>query len=173
MHSGKHDPRGWVVVGVEVIHSGRNARSTREWGVATTSASVVTGYMTVPTAHEVMNFFLPHFLCEDVHTLQVYDVRHTKFNVVLSLHSQGKWGHVWSFTGFLCNSDLAGKHLSDPTVLWQLPAKEPKNSIFTVFFLSDHKYAGPAQLSSSGGRGDTFRSECEGHEGVGRGHCER
>ena len=94
MLSGKHDPRGWIVVGAEVIHSGQNVRSTREWGVATTSASAVTSCRTVAAAHEVMNFFLPHFLCKDVHTLRVCDVRHAKFDAVFSLHSQGEWGHV-------------------------------------------------------------------------------
>ena len=90
----KLGPRGSVVVGAEVIHSGWNARSTREWGVATTNAVAVTRCTTVAAAHEVMNFLLPPFLCEDVHTLRVYDVRHAKFDGVLSLHSQGEWGHV-------------------------------------------------------------------------------
>ena len=90
----------------------------------------------VAAAHEVMNFFLPQFLCEDVHTLRVCDVHHTKFDAILSLHNEGQWGHIWSFTGFLCKSNLTGKHPSDPTVLRQLPVREPKNSMFTGFLLT-------------------------------------
>ena len=56
---------GWVVIGAEVLHSSRNARRTRKWGVATNSASAVIGYKTVAaTAHELMKLSICHFLCE-------------------------------------------------------------------------------------------------------------
>ena len=50
-----------------MLHSSQNARTTREWGVATSSASAVTGYRTVTvaaTAHELMKLSICHFLCE-------------------------------------------------------------------------------------------------------------
>ena len=74
-------PRGWVVVGAEVIHSGQNAKSTREWGVATTSASAVTGCRTVAAAHEVMNFFSLILTCETLwlHLLSWYGRRPTSW----------------------------------------------------------------------------------------------
>ena len=45
--SGTHDPRGLVLLGAKVIHSLRNARNTRDWAVAITSASAMRGCRTV------------------------------------------------------------------------------------------------------------------------------
>ena len=42
--------------------------------------------------------------------LRVSDVCHTKFDVVLSLHYEGKWRLVWLYIAFLCKFDLSGKH---------------------------------------------------------------
>ena len=56
---------GWVVMAAEVLQSSRNARRTRKWGVATSSASAVTSYrMVATTAHELMKLSICHFLCE-------------------------------------------------------------------------------------------------------------
>ena len=55
--SGMHGRCGWILVGAEVLHSSRIARRTREWGVATSSASVVRGCRTVAVAPELMNYF--------------------------------------------------------------------------------------------------------------------
>ena len=51
-----------------------------------------------------------------------------------------------------------------------MPAKEPKKVVRTNYFENVHVYAGAARLGSNGGRGVTFKSECEEDEGVGCGH---
>ena len=56
-------PHDWVVMEAEVLHSGPNARRTREWSMATSKASAMTGFRTVAAAHELMKFCLRHFLC--------------------------------------------------------------------------------------------------------------
>ena len=62
------------------------------------------------------------------------------------------------------------KHLSDPTVVSHVPAREPKKVMRTNQLENVHIYLGAARLGSNGGRGVTFKSECKEDEGVGRGH---
>ena len=45
-----------------MLHSGRNARRMREWGVATSSALVVIGCRMVTAAHELMKLSHHHIV---------------------------------------------------------------------------------------------------------------
>ena len=65
---------------------------------------------------------------------------------------------------------MPGKHLSNLTVVRHVPAREPQKVTFTNHFENVHIYARATRLGSNGGRGVTFRLECEEDEGVGRGH---
>ena len=71
---------------------------------------------------------------------------------------------------FLLQSQVPGKHPSDPTVVWHMLVREPKKVVRTNYFENVHVYAGATRLGSNGGRGVTFKSECEDNEGVGCGH---
>ena len=148
--SGMHGPRGWVVVGAEVLHSGRNARRTREWGVATSSASAMIGCRTVAVTHDLMKIFL--LLIFSVRALQFWicDVCHGHFVALLSQHSKGERGHGPRLRHFLSQSDLMGKHPSDPTGLPQLPLRELKNLLFTTFVVGALRFACATRLGTSG-----------------------
>ena len=71
---------------------------------------------------------------------------------------------------FLCYSDMPKKHPSDPSLVRHVPAREPKKVTFMNHFENVHVYVVAARLGSNGGRGVTFRSECEEDEEVGRGN---
>ena len=54
-----------------MLHSGRNARRTRKWGVATSSASAVIDCRMVAAAHELMKLSICHFLCKGADDMRI------------------------------------------------------------------------------------------------------
>ena len=91
------------------------------------------GCRSVASVSEVSFFF--HLLIFGMMALHCRgrDARHGVFVALQSQHSEGERGKGQRLRTFLSPSDLAAKHVSDPTGVPQLPSREPKFFVLTNF----------------------------------------